>query len=167
MVYWKIMSYISYCGKSKVGSCWGLQQSTCIQRKHKVFGPARYTYLRSVSSSNCPQPLATNWLEVSRGHQQVSRPFASQVSVKRFRNFLLILLCSILRLHLKKKKNSLESFSIYVISVFCSFLTVLLNLLVDGGTVLMKEENQIRPDSIIIRSHGPLLCSVCCCYYKW
>lgn len=150
-----------------VGDCCNLLASKGNTRR--FLNPAWYTYLRPVSFSNCPQPLATNWLEVSRGHQQVSTPFASQVSVKRFRDFLLILLSSILHLHLKKKKkeNSLESFSIYVISVFCSFLTVLLNLLVDGGTVFMKEENLIRPDSIIIRSHGPLLCNVCCCYYKW
>lgn len=107
MVYWKIMSYISYCGKSKVGSCWGLQQSACIQRKHKVFGPARF---HLATAPNLSQP--TDWR--FPGVINKSLDLLLLKSVKRFRDFLLILLCSILRLHLKKKIHwSLSQFMLF------------------------------------------------------
>lgn len=146
-----------------VGDCSNLLASKGNTRFLVQHGIPTWDQFHLATAPNLSQP--TDWR--FPGVINKSLDLLLLKSVKRFRDFLLILLCSILRLHLKKKKNSLESFSIYVISVFCSFLTVLLNLLVDGGTVFMKEENQIRPDSIIIRSHGPLLCSVCCCYYKW
>lgn len=106
MVYWKIMSYISYCGKSKVGSCWGLQQSTCIQRKHKkVFKSSIYIptwdQFHLATAPNLSQP--TDWR--FPGVINKSLDLLLLKSVKRFRDFLLILLCSILHLHLKKIKN--------------------------------------------------------------